>query len=83
MKELAKKLATKNVVDVLLQMTGEDILLQNDVVDKKDNLVDSDEKGKKLLRTMFDQFNQRYQDLIKKETIAQFDGQGNIIPINP
>ena len=70
MKELAKKLATKNVVDVLLQMTGEDILLQNDVVDKKDNLVDSDEKGKKLLRTMFDQFNQRYQDLIKKETLA-------------
>lgn len=83
MKELAKKLATKSVGDVLEQMTGEDILLQNDVVSKKDNLVDSDDKGKKLLRKMFDQFNQRYQDLIKKETLAQFDAQGNIIPINP
>ena len=46
MKELAKKLATKSVDDVLEQMTGEDILLQNDVVSKKDNLVDSDAKGK-------------------------------------
>lgn len=76
-------MATKSVGDVLEQMTGEDILLHNEVVSKKDNLVDSDAKGKKLLRTMFDQFNKRYQDLIKKETLAQFDAQGNIIPINP
>ena len=62
MKELARKLATKSVGDVLEQMTGEDILVKNDVVSKKDNLVDSDsdEKGKKLLRKMFDQFSLCY-----------------------
>ena len=75
MKELAKKLATKSADDVLKQMTGEDIVLKNDVVSKEDNLVEGVEKGTKLLKTKFDEFNERYQDLIKKETAAKFDAQ--------
>jgi len=39
MKELAKKLATKGVYDVLEQMTGDDIILNNEQVSKKDNLI--------------------------------------------
>ena len=82
MKELAKKLATKGVADVLEQMTGDDIILNNDQVSKRDNLVDSDGKGKKLLRSLFDQFNTKYQNLIKELTVAKYDGAGNILPID-
>ena len=82
MKELAKKLATKGVSDVLEQMTGDDIVLNNDQVSKRDNLVDSDGKGKKLLRSLFDQFNTKYQNLIKELTVAKYDGAGNILPID-
>lgn len=57
MKELARKLATKGVDDVLKQMTGDDIILENDKITQRDNLLDASEKSKKLLKAKFDLFN--------------------------
>lgn len=83
MKELAKKLATKGVDDVLKQMTGDDILLENEVISQRDNLKDEKDKAKKLLRTKFDLFNQKYQALIKELTIVKYDRDGRTaLPID-
>jgi hypothetical protein len=42
MKELAKKLNTKNVYDVLKQITGEDISVKDHKVKVKDNFKEED-----------------------------------------
>jgi hypothetical protein len=43
MKELAKKLNTKNVYDVLKQITGEDISVKENKLKVKDNFEEKEE----------------------------------------
>lgn len=83
MKELAKKLATKGVDDVLKQMTGDDIIFENEIISQRDNIAGTGgSQGKQWLKSMFDKFNLRYQELIRRETMAQYDDEGKIKPIS-
>ena len=84
-KELARKLRTKTAKQVLEQITGEDIIVERNILHLKDNfqeLAGSEFTGKPLLKEKYDEFQNYYQNLLKKLTIVKTNDQGAILPVD-
>lgn len=85
MKELAKKLNTKNVYDVLKQITGEDISVKDNKLKVKDNFNEDGQKiptGKTLLLKKYDEFYKLYQKKLIALTTVRTNDKGDILPID-
>ena len=86
MKELAKKLNTKDINEVLRQIKGEDISVgKDDKLKVIDNFQEKEEKfptGKKLLLQKYEEFHRLYQNKLIALTIVRTNEKGDILPID-
>jgi hypothetical protein len=67
--EMNKKLQTKGIEDVIAEITGEDIDINEDSgMLKVLNVDNCDQRAKNVLRAKYNEFKKQYEKIITKET---------------
>lgn len=85
MKELAKKLNTKDINQILKEIKGENISVKDKKLKVKDNFKEEESKipkGKALLQQKYDEFQKHYQKKLIALTTVKTNEKGDILPID-